>query len=113
MVLNAAQKFLTTTFSSFGIDPVYGTFAVLLAIFFLVVGATPGGLVGRVKALILKTRLSWFALFMAMVLTQFTILAIKSQPGVPSTKYYFLQTVTGIFIGIMLKEKADVLLKLR
>ena len=107
MVLTQIQSFLTDVASGIGVDPVYFIFATGLGLWLVSVGATPGGLTQKIRAMIGKTRLSWVVLFLAMVITHFAIITVKAEPGVPPTKYYFIGTITAVFSGVMLKQKYD------
>jgi hypothetical protein len=109
--LTTLQSFFTGLAASLGVDPVYFIFTVGLIVWLISVGATPGSFYQKLRAAAGKTRISWVVLLLAMVLTHFTIITVKSQPDVPPTKYYFLGTLSAIFAGVMLKGKYDQIFK--
>lgn len=107
MVLTQIQSFLTDVAAGLGVDPVYLIFATGIVLWLVSLEATPGGLTQKIRAMIVKTRLTWVVLFLGMVVIHFTIITVKTQPDVPPTKYYFIGTITAVFSGVMLKQKYD------
>lgn len=106
-LLTTLQNFLTGLAGAIGVDPVYFIFVAGITLWLISVGATPGGFASKLKAVAVKTRMSWVILLLVMILTQFTILTLKTQSNIPPTRYFFLQTISAIFSGVMLKQKYD------